>query len=325
MSLNERYFNRACELLQQRVRENRMLEDQRHDEVCRKIPEYAQLEAALADTSHDLIITMLNNWSTAPQHLDKLEQTNLAIQQNMSALLKTGGFPEDYLDRIYTCKKCGDKGTYNGNWCECFNRLMLKAAADNINSVSPLDLSSFDNFRLDVYPDTLDASIGASPRAVMRQNFEFCKKYAEEFSPNSRGILMCGGTGLGKTHLSLAIANEVMQKGYNVIYGSIPDLIRALEREHFGKSDENTMEMLTSCDLLILDDLGAETEKPLYLSILYELINSRISRRSPTLINTNLGANDMQQRYQDRLWSRLYSMEVLMFIGKDVRLMMKKN
>lgn len=46
------------------------------------------------------------------------------------------------------------------------------------------------------------------------------------------------GTGLGKTHLSLAIAGGVIKKGYGVVYGSVNNIINRLEQEHFGRSDD---------------------------------------------------------------------------------------
>ncbi len=50
---------------------------------------------------------------------------------------------------------------------------------------------------------------------------------------------MTGGTGLGKTHLSLAIANEAIQKGYGVVYSSVGNLVTKLENEHFGRESEH--------------------------------------------------------------------------------------
>lgn len=319
MNLNEQYFDKAMAMLEARRRQNKLTEEQRHDEVCRKIPEYAKLEELLADTSRKLIMIIINDKENAEEKLKKLEEGNLGIQRNMTALLKQGGFPEDYLQPIYSCPICQDKGTANGRWCECFQRLMLNAAAEELNSVSPLKLSTFDSFRLDYYSDESDPAVGASPRAVMKRNLEFCKSYAESFSLNSNGIYMSGGTGLGKTHLSLAIADAVIRKGHSVIYGSAPELLRVLEREFYGRSDGDTMDTLTKCDLLILDDLGAEMEKQQYTSLVYELVNARVSRNLPMVVSSNLSVTELQQRYHDRICSRLFSYEMLMFIGADVR------
>ena len=306
-------------MLQARRNQNKLTEQLRHDEVCSKIPEYAKLEELLADTSRKLIMIIINDKDNAEEKLKKLEEGNLGIQKNMAALLKQGGFPDDHLQPVYTCPLCKDKGTANGRWCECFQRLMLNAAAEELNSVSPLKLSTFDSFRPDYYSDENDPNIGASPRTVMKRNLDFCRSYAESFSLDSNGVYMSGGTGLGKTHLSLAIADAVIKKGYNVIYGSAPELLRVLEREYFGKSDEDTMDTLTKCDLLILDDLGAEMEKPLYTSLVYELVNARVSRNLPMVVSSNLSMTELQQRYHDRICSRLFSFEMLMFIGADVR------
>ena len=84
-----------------------------------------------------------------------------------------------------------------------------------------------------------------------------CMDYAKNLSFSSPNIIMMGSTGLGKTHLSLAIARAVIDKGFGVVYGSVNNLIDKLEREHFGRDEESsTRQSLMDCDLLILDDLG---------------------------------------------------------------------
>lgn len=319
MNYNEQYFDKAMAQLEARRSRNKAQENLRRDEVRRKLPEYQRLEELLSDTSRQLISLIINDRENAPQKLKQLEKNNLDIQANMNALLRQGGFSEDYLKPIYTCPLCRDKGSAGGKWCECFRRLLLNAAAEDLNSISPLKLSTFDSFRTDYYSDEKDQTIGASPRVVMQHNLNFCRSYAENFTMKSCGILMTGDTGLGKTHLSLAIANTVIRKGYNVIYGSAPELLRTLEREYFGKSDSDTMATLAACDLIVLDDLGAEMEKPLYTSLVYELINARVNRALPTIVSSNLSPAVIRSRYQDRIWSRLFSFEVLMFIGSDVR------
>ena len=91
---------------------------------------------------------------------------------------------------------------------------------------------------------------------------------------------MFGKTGLGKTHLSLSIASVALERGYSVLYDSVINFLRKIEREHFGKEhpETDTMELLLTCDLLILDDLGTEFDSSFYQSTIYNLINTRLNR-----------------------------------------------
>ncbi|MEG0895115.1 MAG: ATP-binding protein, partial [Oscillospiraceae bacterium] len=151
-----------------------------------------------------------------------------------------------------------------------------------------------------------------------------CKLYAEGFSLNSHSVLMIGNTGLGKTHLSSAIAKKVSQNGFSVMYVSYLDLVRNLQSEYFGKSDGNTMSKVLDADLLILDDLGVEFDSQFNISALYNIINSRTNK--PTIINTNLTAAELEKKYSQRIVSRLLTLyKCLKFTGVDVRYLKLKN
>ena len=135
---------------------------------------------------------------------------------------------------------------------------------------------------------------------------------------------MFGKTGLGKTHLSLSIASGALERGYSVLYDSVINFLRKIEREHFGKEhpETDTMELLLTCDLLILDDLGTEFDSSFYQSTIYNLINTRLNRSLPTIISTNLDFNGISNRYEERITSRFYAnYSILRFVGQDVRIM----
>lgn len=127
----------------------------------------------------------------------------------------------------------------------------------------------------------------------MTSVLRYCRDYAEDFRCGPQGsspsLLMAGPTGVGKTHVSLAIARTVSDKGYGVVYGPVQGLLHRLEREHFGRAEGNTEEMLTGCDLLILDDFGTEFSGPFYTACLYNLINTRMLEERPSILSTNLG------------------------------------
>jgi DNA replication protein DnaC len=132
---------------------------------------------------------------------------------------------------------------------------------------------------------------------------------------------MTGGTGLGKTHLSLAIANEAIQKSFGVVYSSVGSLVTKLENEHFGReSGTGVMNSLQDCDLLILDDLGTEFKSSFSSSAIYSLVNTRLLLEKPTIISTNLSTKEMVDYYSERFASRIIgSYRRIVFVGRDVR------
>ncbi len=322
MPFNKKYFEIAHERLDYRRVNNKQQEDIRRMEIHTKIPRYSELECQLADTMTKIVGVLAERKEHSKDLVQQAIRNNAQIQREMTQLLVENGYPADYLDPIFTCPKCRDTGTDGTQWCDCFKKILYKVAAEHLNADSPLQLSEFRTFKLDYYSNEKypNPKINKSERQIMQDNLNECISYAENFNGKGKGILMMGGTGLGKTHLSLAIANRLIERGFCVAYGSVPEIIRRLDREQFGKAEGDTMALAIECDLLILDDLGAENSTDHAVSILYEVINARQNRGLPILVNTNLTMEGIGKRYQDRLWSRLFSLQVLIFAGEDNRL-----
>ena len=101
-------------------------------------------------------------------------------------------------------------------------------------------------------------------------------------------------------------------------------LIDCFERVRFhrenGPDDAAAMREILTCDLLILDDLGAEFATAYSQSVLYQVINDRMTERRPTIISTNLDLTAMTKIYNERILSRLIgSYTMLGFVGRDIR------
>ncbi|HAS37868.1 MAG TPA: ATP-binding protein, partial [Ruminococcaceae bacterium] len=252
----------------------------------------------------------------AKEYIKKLAEINLNAQSQRRLFLKKAGFPEDWLDVHYTCPKCEDKGFVNGIMCDCFKDLLKSLEYEKLCSKLPIDSCRFDNFKLDYYPD----GAGTSPRRRMESVLNYCKTYATDFSRRSPSLLLYGKTGLGKTHLSLAVAGKAVESGYGVIYTSAQNLFNKLEKEKFGRSDGNTEETILDCDLLIIDDLGAEFTTQFTVSALYNIINSRELEGKPTIISTNLTPEQLTSTYSERIASRILSNFVMLYFdGSDIR------
>lgn len=251
-------------------------------------------------------------------------------QQKLSAELKKTlslhDFPEDFLEIKYTCPKCCDTGSYNGETCSCIKEIVSNYYFGALCSETKIEKCTFDNFSLEYYPEA-ENELGVSPRRKMQEIFNYCKEYAEEFGSNSKSLMFRGKTGLGKTHLSLAIAASVAKSGFNVIYGSAQNLLRKAEKEYFSQNHETEfLNSLLNCDLLVIDDLGTELETKFNNAQVYNIINTRLNFSKPTIISTNLSGKELQDRYEQRVMSRLIGEYAdLMFIGNDVRQLKNKQ
>ena len=128
-----------------------------------------------------------------------------------------------------------------------------------------------------------------------------------------------GDTGLGKTHLTLAITYELLNQGFDVVYGAAYNLFSDMETEHFKLHTNERYTAAINCDLLVIDDLGGEFVSPYIQSLLYNIINTRDLANKPTIINTNLSMGEIAKRYTPRIASRLLKYTDVDFIGNDIR------
>ena len=147
------------------------------------------------------------------------------------------------------------------------------------------------------------------------------KNYANDFNPEkSENLLFMGGAGLGKTHLTLSIVNEVIKKGFMPFYASADNLFALLESEKFEREGKGNREAILNCDLLVIDDLGTEMVTQFTRAELYTLINTRILYGLPTIINTNLSIKELENLYTARVVSRLIgNYSAHKFVGIDIR------
>ena len=164
----------------------------------------------------------------------------------------------------------------------------------------------------------------------MGEILSLCRDYAVSFSLQSESLLMLGGTGLGKTHLSLAIARAVIDQGFDVFYIPVQNLVTRLEHERFSRSGTeelgDSLSFVLDADLLILDDLGAEFPTQFTSSVIYNIINSRMIEKKPTIINSNLDMKTIESRYSERTVSRLIGgYKILPFSGTDIRVLKKQQ
>lgn len=318
---NELYEKARSEMERRRTIAEQEL-DRRRAELFEKCPEAQAIEEGLTRISVAAGRAVLSGADIRTE-LEALKNRSLELQKRLDDILVQNGYGKNWLDEWYVCKKCSDRGFIDGKMCSCMKALLRHMSYDELNSISPLELSSFDSFDLKYYPDVTDEKTGKNPRAVMTKALSFCRRYADEFSIHSSSLMFQGDSGLGKTHLSLAIASMAIEKGYGVIYVSTPAVLSKLENERFalrGEARTSTEEMLCECDLLILDDLGTEFSTKYSIAEIYNILNTRMMAMLPTIISTNLTLSKMQEQYGSRLVSRVIGgLDRIELIGTDIR------
>ena len=319
MGYSAEIYQKAAQILERRRADAEATAAMHRAEVYAAVPQMQQLDAHIAQTGLDAV-RAIGMGQDAQAYLDNLSRENLAAQQRRRELLVENGFAEDYLRVQYTCPLCSDTGFRGGYRCACLDTLARQLAYSLLCSDFPLDKCTFDRFNLALYPKNVNPQTGVAPYARMEEILAFCKRYAADFDFHSPSLFFYGETGLGKTHLSLAIAGEVTKKGFGVIYGSAQNLLDRLEREHFRGEDDGATDAIMNCDLLILDDLGAEFSTQFSISAVYNIINTRLQSGRPVIISTNLSIKELEKRYSRRITSRIFgSYTTLTFYGSDIR------
>ena len=230
------------------------------------------------------------------------------LEKKLEELLVQKGYDKDYLTLKYDCEYCKDIGYVNGTSCiYC-----------NVNQKeSPKE--TFDNFDESLFDENI-GEYKRSPREqimlIKNKAFEFINKI---FKGDADSLLFCGTSGTGKTFLAKAIGSETSKGGKSVKFLTSYEFERAL-KDFKNEDYQNKLNEIMESELLILDDLGVESQTEYINNGLLMLINYRIEYNLPMIITTNLTINEIRSKYNVRIFSRIAGSFVMYsFYGKDLR------
>ena len=326
MAYSAEVVSRARARLAQ-AKEDRESENRQHLAVAyARVPRIREIDMLLRQTMAQAAYAAFQQGSDGRELLVQARQQNLELQQER-AILAMENFEEGYLDDSPICDKCGGSGYIGSNMCECLRELCRQEQKKEVSILSG-SRDTFNQFRLDYYPDRVDPKYGASPRTIMERNLKVCRTYGLTFTKDAGNLLFVGGTGLGKTFLSACIARAVADRGCSVVYESAGHLFSKLEQAKFSPSEDTRRDTarFNDCDLLILDDLGTEMPSQFTTAALYTLLNDRILENKPMVISTNLTIEELGRRYSPQIASRLNGNFLLLpFVGEDIRVMKNRG
>ena len=325
MSYSSEVLTRARARLAQQRADRESENAARLQAAYARLPRLKEIDKALVSTMAQAAQAAFLQGTDGKAALEQVREKNLQLQQERKTLVEQYLEP-GFLKEEPICPHCGGNGYVGAEMCHCLKELCKAEQRKEMGAA--FQNAGFESFRLDYYSDAVIPQLKTSPRAVMEKTLDSCRRYARNFSMDSGNLLLSGGTGLGKTHLALAIGAAAGEQGYCVCYETAASLFGKLEKAKFTPSEENSREAekLESCDLLVLDDLGTEMPSQFVTAALYGLLNARLLAKRPMVITTNLNVEEAGSRYSMQIASRLYGeFKRLTFLGSDIRILKSRE
>ena len=295
----------------------------RKDEIFKKYPEIIELDNTIQKLSLQIAVSVLKS-NNSEKLLDNFKENITDLRIKKCEMLVEKGYDPEYLNLHYHCNNCKDTGFIGNVKCNCYKQKLIKLYYKNSELENVIKFNNFNNFDLNLFSTHKLGEEKFSPRKNMENNLEYIlKDYIPNFSNICTNMLFYGNPGSGKTYLSYCISKAILDMGYLVIYKTSDELIKNLREIRFN-NDSNLESLILDCDLLIIDDLGAEHLNEFSITELFNIINKRILTNKKMLISTNLTLPGITKQYSERIASRLIGeFRLCKFYSEDIRI--KKN
>ena len=142
-------------------------------------------------------------------------------------------------------------------------------------------------------------NVNASNEVAYDAALEYVKQFDRD---NGTGLLLGGTVGTGKTHLAAAITMALMDEEYKVVFGTVNSLLSKIRYSYSDDQADTEAELFeryTTCDLLVIDDLGKERVSDWTEQIVFDIINTRYENNKALVITTNLGLKEIKAKYRE--------------------------
>ncbi len=300
------------QLMEDRRTQSKIEENRRREAIFAGVPAIAEKERELQE-NHAAFFRFIADRDDSEEKFLAFRDKSLALQEEIRGLLEANGYPADYLDPVHHCPVCCDEGVLDGELCACYKQALSEQYLKESGMSHLFSGCSFAKYDLSLYPEDVQGK--------MKDLLAFAKKYVKTFGEESQNLLFVGEPGCGKTYLSVCIGCEVIRTGKFVLYAPVQELLNDFEAATFRNKEPGLpIDDYLDADLLIIDDLGTEFYSSFVESTLYSVINTRLTRKKPTIISTNLSIEERGECYASRLNSRLtYSFLNLNFPDADLR------
>ncbi len=276
--------------------------------------DFRRITKELSSLNFDVVLKQARKQDAS----DELQKIKLLEKERAATLKRMGMRESDFLPK-FDCETCNDTGVLSGKFCDCFKKRYYETLCDflGIGQIRNVTFSDVDFSKI---KDT-------KQRKKLESNHKLFKKYCDKYpSVKYKNALIMGGTGVGKSYLMYAVANEFMKNGFSVLYVSAIKLNSLMLSYHTSFVSERDVYLadVIDCDLLIIDDLGSEQKiKNVTDEYLLKILDEREKADKPVFVTTNLNEEQLKNSYNERVFSRLFNVNKTIISnidGNDLRL-----
>jgi DNA replication protein DnaC len=297
-------------------KENRKKTLENKVNVHNAVPEIVRIDEKLAICGVRLVRCVIDENNR--KSYEEIKEEIINLQEEKRKVLTSNGFSENFMDEIYACLRCNDSGFKENKPCQCLSKLVAKYRRKFSNVVGQMAKKKFNNFDFSLFD--YDSKVKKSVEFAYDTLLNFIN-----ISDKFTNIFITGESGTGKTFISLCVANKILENEKDVYYQSAYNMADAIDRVKFDKMGSakagEILKFAYTVDYLIIDDLGAEFSNSIIITTLLNIIDYRIMKKRPIIINSNLGLEDIKCRYGLRVASRIAGeFKMLRMLGRDLRL-----
>lgn len=203
MGLKNSQYQAIMRKYEQKQLRNHDILTQHYEEVYRQLPEFKSLDDSISILSVQYGKRLLNGDQKA---ISSLKEELAILRASKQELLRSSGFPADYLEPVYDCPNCKDTGYIGNQKCHCFKKAIIDLLYEQSNLKEILKKENFSNFALDYYSTNfIDPKTGRSSRQVIEDALRICRNFVTSFGTDFQNLFLYGDVGVGKTFLSNSI------------------------------------------------------------------------------------------------------------------------
>lgn len=174
-------------------------QQKRINEIYTKIPRIKEIDEQISSIGFKIATSIISKDIENVEEYIKMQSekiTDLKIEK--TELLSRYGYPIDYMEFKYKCKKCKDTGFIENKYCSCFRQKLINRYYQQSNLRDILKIENFDTFNFEYYPNRPYNNESLTPRENIERIYAYAVNYTKNFDKLNESLFFYGSSGLGK-------------------------------------------------------------------------------------------------------------------------------